>query len=60
MIALEDMYKTAFTTNRGTFVWVIIPFGFKNAPPKLPNVFGYCPYAYLKTTKDIQVYNGMA
>jgi hypothetical protein len=31
MIALED--TTAFITDWGTFVWEIMPFGFKNVPP---------------------------
>jgi hypothetical protein len=32
MIAHED-YKTAFITDWGIFVWVVMPFGFKNVPP---------------------------
>jgi len=33
MIALKNRYKTTFITNYGTFVWVVMPFGLKNAPP---------------------------
>jgi hypothetical protein len=33
MIASEDRYKTTFIYDWGVFVWVVIPFGLKNAPP---------------------------
>jgi hypothetical protein len=32
-IAFEDHYKTTFITDWGAFVWVVMPFGLKNAPP---------------------------
>ncbi len=32
-IALEDIYKMAFVTNWGAFVWMVMPFGVKNGPP---------------------------
>jgi len=32
-ITLEDMYKTAFITDSGMFVWIVMPFGLKNVPP---------------------------
>jgi hypothetical protein len=32
-IAPEDRYKTAFITDWGAFVWVVMPFGSKNAQP---------------------------
>jgi hypothetical protein len=32
-IAPKDMYKLAFITYWGAFVWIIMPFGLKNAPP---------------------------
>jgi hypothetical protein len=38
MITLKDRYKTAFITDWGTFVWVFMPFGFKNAPPTYQQV----------------------
>jgi hypothetical protein len=33
MITLEDRYKIAFIIDWGALVWVIMPFGLKNAPP---------------------------
>jgi len=33
MIALKDRYKIAFITNYEAFVWVVMLFGLKNAPP---------------------------
>jgi hypothetical protein len=33
MIAHENRYKTTFITDWGAFVWVVMPFGFKNVPP---------------------------
>jgi hypothetical protein len=33
MMAPKDGYKTAFMTNWGAFVWMVMPFGVKNAPP---------------------------
>jgi hypothetical protein len=38
MIASKDKYKTTFITNWGTFVWVIMLFGLKNAPPTYQQV----------------------
>jgi hypothetical protein len=32
-IAPKDKYKTAFITDWGAFVWVMMPFGLKNVPP---------------------------
>ena len=32
-IAPEDRHKTAFVTDWGAFVWIVMPFGLKNAPP---------------------------
>ncbi len=37
-IAHENRYKTMFITNWGTFIWVVKPFGFKNAPPTYQRV----------------------
>ena len=34
-IGLGSVHKTAFTTPRGTFVWVVMPFGLCNAPATL-------------------------
>jgi hypothetical protein len=33
MIAPKNLYKIAFITDWGTFVWVVMPFGIKNSPP---------------------------
>jgi hypothetical protein len=33
MIILEDRYRTAFIIDWGTFVWIVMPFGLRNAPP---------------------------
>jgi hypothetical protein len=33
MITTEDRYKIAFIIEWGVFIWVVIPFGLKNAPP---------------------------
>jgi hypothetical protein len=33
MIAPKDKYKATFITNWGVFIWVVMPFGFKNVPP---------------------------
>ena len=32
-IHADDRYKTAFIMEWGTYVWVVMPFGLKNAPP---------------------------
>jgi hypothetical protein len=33
MLTLKDRYKTAFITKWGTFIWLVMPFELKNAPP---------------------------
>jgi len=33
MIISKDRYKTIFITDWGAFIWVVMPFGLKNAPP---------------------------
>ncbi len=30
----KDRYKTMFVTNWGMFIWRVMPFGMKNAPPR--------------------------
>ena len=32
VIAVSDLHKTAFTTPWGTFIWLVMPYGFCNAP----------------------------
>jgi hypothetical protein len=33
IITLEDKCKNIFITDHGTLVWIVLPFGLKNAPP---------------------------
>ncbi len=33
MITLEDQYKIDFIVEWGAFMWIVMPFGLKNAPP---------------------------
>ncbi len=35
MIAAKDKYKITFIIDWGTFFWVVMPFGLKNAPTKV-------------------------
>jgi hypothetical protein len=49
MIALKDKYKIAFTTNQGAFVWVVMPFGLKSAPPTYQQVMNTTFKDYLGT-----------
>jgi hypothetical protein len=37
-IALEHIYKTAFVTYWGAFIWKMMPFGIKNEPPTYQKV----------------------
>lgn len=37
-IAPKEHYKMAFITGWGVLVWVVMPFGFKNAPPTYQKV----------------------
>jgi hypothetical protein len=37
-IALDKRYKTTFIIDWGAFVWVVMPFGLKNAPPTYQRV----------------------
>jgi hypothetical protein len=38
MIASQNRYKIAFITDWGAFIWVVMPFGVKNAPPTYQRV----------------------
>jgi hypothetical protein len=44
---LEDQYKTAFITNWGAFVWVVMPFGVKNGPPTYQRTIMNTFYEYI-------------
>jgi hypothetical protein len=48
MITFENMFKITFIINRGTFVWVVMPFGFKNVPPSYQRVVSITFNDYLK------------
>jgi hypothetical protein len=45
-ITSEDRYKTTFVTNRGGFIWVVMPFGIKNGPPTYQRAVtkAFCEY----------------
>jgi hypothetical protein len=46
-IALEDQHKTAFVTNWGAFVWVVMPFGVKNGLPTYQRVVTKAFHEYI-------------
>jgi hypothetical protein len=48
MIALKNRYKTPFITNYRAFVWVVMLFGLKNAPPTYQHVVSTTFKDYLK------------
>jgi hypothetical protein len=45
-IPLNDQHKTAFMTDWGAFVWVVMPFGVKDRPPTYQRVVTgvFCEY----------------
>ncbi len=45
--SLKEQYKTTFITNQGAFVWVIMPFGLKNAPPSYQRIVSMAFKEYL-------------
>jgi hypothetical protein len=58
------MYKTAFITNWGTFIWVIMPFRLKNAPPTYQWVMSMAFKDYLRIfmklfLDDFSVFNDL-
>ncbi len=63
-IAPEDRYKTSFVTNRGAFVWMVMPFGVKNGPLIFEKVVSKTFREYLDQfmkifLDDFIVYNNM-
>jgi hypothetical protein len=46
-IAPKDQYKTAFITDWGAFIWVVMPFGVKNGPPTYQRVVTKALHEYI-------------
>ena len=46
-IHVDDRYKTAFITEWGAYVWVVMPFGLKNAPPTYQRILNQIFKDYL-------------
>jgi hypothetical protein len=64
MITPKDKYKIAFITDWETFVWVIMPFGLKNAPPTYQQAISTTFKDYLGVfmklfLDDISVFNNL-
>ena len=58
----NDRYKTAFITEWGAYVWVVMPFGLKNAPPTYQRIINQIFKDYLNDfmklfLDDFSVYN---
>ena len=61
----DDRYKTTFITKRGAFVWVVMPFGLKNAPPTYQRIVNRIVKDYLNDfmklfLDDFNVHNDIA
>ena len=64
-IHADDRYKTAFITKWGTYVWVVMPFGLKNAPPTYQRIVNQIFKDYLNDfmklyLDDFSVYSDIA
>ena len=64
-IHADDRYKTTFITEWGAYVWVVMPFGLKNAPPTYQRIINQIFKDYLNDfmklfLDDFSVYNDVA
>jgi hypothetical protein len=64
MIGPKDKCKTTFIANRGVFIWVIMPFGLKNAPLTYQQVVSMAFKDYLRIfmklfMDDFNVFNNL-
>ena len=64
-IHADDRYKTAFITEWGAYVWVVMPFGLKNAPPTYQRIVNQIFRDYLNDfmklfLDDFSVYSDVA
>ena len=64
-IHVDDRYKTAFITEWGAYVWVVMPFGLKNAPPTYQRIVNQIFKDYLNDSMklfldDFSVYSDVA
>ena len=64
-IHADDRYKTAFITEWGAYVWVVMPFGLKNAPPTYHRIVNQIFKDYLNDfmklfLDEFSVYNDVA
>ena len=64
-IHADDQYKTAFITEWGAYVWVVMPFGLKNAPPTYQRIVNQIFKDYLNDFRklfldDFSVYSDVA
>ena len=64
-IHADDRYKTAFITEWGAYVWVVMPFGLKNAPPTYQRINNQIFKDYLNDfmklfLDDFSVYSDVA
>ncbi len=47
MIIPKNRYKIAFITDWGIFVWIVMPFGLRNAPPMYQQMMNMAFFEYL-------------
>ena len=61
----NDRYKTTFISEWGAYVWVVMPFGLKNAPPTYQRIINHIFKDYLNDfmklfLDDVSVYSDIA